>query len=65
MTDRPICGYPLPGWRLHFIRWSEECKVWVACVKREDRDFNFMAQSSLGPLEAWEAVLKLASNYKQ
>jgi hypothetical protein len=65
-----ICGYPLPGWRLDKVEWSEiegQPDGWVVSLKREGpfwsrrRSYIAMARSDVGPLEAWDAALQIAA----
>lgn len=65
-----ICAYPIPGWRLARVEWSEidgQPDGWiVSLVKekpnwREDRrEICAMARSDIGPLEAWDEALRIA-----
>ena len=64
-----ICGYPLPGWRLDKVEWSEiqgQPDGWIVSLKREGPEWHShrsivaMARSDIGPLEAWDEALRIA-----
>lgn len=67
----PICGYPIPGWQLGFVQFDEgkdgQPSGWIVKLMLESpswalnrREYNVMARSDLGPLEAWEEAIRIA-----
>lgn len=66
-----ICGFPLPGWKLDHIGPTAEAgfpRGWTVTLRRErtgPEDQNWPtdrveARSDVGPLEAWDEVLRMA-----